>query len=102
MRRLGVFERGLTLSDQHSPLNVVSVLRLENPPAAETLARALGCLQERHPLLRAAIRDWAFVPMAAASAPRGGHGRAGDEVWGAVVESGMGTPVARLGGVRQR
>lgn len=60
MRNLGTFERALFLSDQHSPFNVVCVLRLENPPAPGEVEAALKALQARHALLQARIQDGRF------------------------------------------
>jgi hypothetical protein len=59
LRKLGIFERALNLSDQHSPFNVVTVLRLENTPPPEVLKSALRTLQYRQPLMRARIEDGA-------------------------------------------
>jgi hypothetical protein len=60
LRKLGTFERALTLSDRHMPFNVVSVLRMENAPDPDRLGAALGMLQRRHPLLQARIRNYHF------------------------------------------
>jgi hypothetical protein len=60
LRNLGTFERALFISDQHSPFNVVTVLRLENPPAPQVVESALRALQARHPLLQAGIRHGRF------------------------------------------
>jgi NRPS condensation-like uncharacterized protein len=60
LRPLGTFERALFISDQHSPFNVVTVLRLENPPAPQVVESALRALQARHPLLQAGIRHGRF------------------------------------------
>jgi hypothetical protein len=54
-RPLGSFETAQALTDAHSPFNVVAVLRLQNGPVETTIRHALDALQERHPLLRAAI-----------------------------------------------
>src|SRR5258706_373980 len=61
LRTLGIFERALFLSDQHSPFNVVSVLQLEHAPAPKSIQRALHILQQRHPLLQAYIKKGKFV-----------------------------------------
>jgi len=60
IRKLGAFEQALYLSDQHAPFNVVSAVRLQNPPAPEKLKLAFEVLQKRHPFLRAIIRDGRF------------------------------------------
>ncbi len=50
-RQLGAFESALTFSDEHAPLNVVAVLRLDAGPSPAALRRALDALEKRHPLL---------------------------------------------------
>lgn len=60
LRTLGTFERALYISDIHSPFNVVTVLRLESPPAPQVIEAALKALQVRHPLLQASIRNGRF------------------------------------------
>jgi hypothetical protein len=60
LRNLGTFERALFISDKHSPFNVVTVLRLENPPTPHVVESALKALQARHPLLQAGIRHGRF------------------------------------------
>jgi NRPS condensation-like uncharacterized protein len=60
LRKLGTFELALFISDQHSPFNVVTVLRLENPPAPQVVESALKALQARHPLLQAGIQNGWF------------------------------------------
>jgi hypothetical protein len=57
LRKLGVFERALLISDRHSPFNVVGVVQLENPPEPARLQAALEALQERHYLLQARIAN---------------------------------------------
>ena len=49
-------EQAFLVTETFAPLTVVSVLRLANGPAPETLARALARLQQRQPLLRAYLR----------------------------------------------
>jgi NRPS condensation-like uncharacterized protein len=55
LRRLGIFERALLVSDDYSPFNVVVVLQLENAPGPEIFRQALRLSQERHEVLRARI-----------------------------------------------
>jgi hypothetical protein len=55
-RELSVFERALTITDEFSPLNVVTVLQLAHGPQPDRLRRTLDELQARHPLLRAHLR----------------------------------------------
>jgi NRPS condensation-like uncharacterized protein len=55
IRKLGIFERALVISDRHAPFNVVSVLQLENSPASEIVEHAVMILSNRHPLMQANI-----------------------------------------------
>ncbi|WP_026416396.1 phthiocerol/phthiodiolone dimycocerosyl transferase family protein [Actinomadura oligospora] len=67
-RALSPSERWYWIADQLAPLTVCARVRLEGDPSSETLTRALGALQARHPLLRVAVRtnpaggDPHFVP----------------------------------------
>ncbi|HET8708145.1 MAG TPA: hypothetical protein VFM46_17700, partial [Pseudomonadales bacterium] len=60
IRKPGIFERALILSDAHAPFNVVSVLKLENPPEPGVVLSELEMLQKRHPFLRARIQAGIF------------------------------------------
>jgi hypothetical protein len=51
IRKLGIFERALVISDRHAPFNVVSVLQLEHPPAPNIIEYALTILYKHHPLM---------------------------------------------------
>jgi len=51
-RPLGAFETALSLSDDHSPLNVVAALHLEAPPPEADLREALADLQRTQPECR--------------------------------------------------
>ena len=55
LRKLGILERAMLVSNRHAPFNIVSVLRMESAPPPEKVKAALGVLQKRHPLLRAKI-----------------------------------------------
>lgn len=90
IRPLGIFERALFLSDQHQPFNVVSVLRLESPPPPQTVQRALSFLQQRHPLLRACIKDGAFVNLSPSSSFYTIESQ-NDHLWLEIVEQEMNT-----------
>ena len=57
LRKLGVFERALLISDRHSPFNVIGVVQLENPPEPAILQSALEILQQKHVLLQARISN---------------------------------------------
>src|SRR5215204_2687383 len=65
IRKLGVFEQALVISDRHAPFNVVSVLQLEHPPAPKIVEHALAVLSTRHPLMQAAINEGKFERLAA-------------------------------------
>lgn len=93
LRKLGVFERALFISDQHAPFNVVSVLRLEDTPETDVLLAALKILQKRHPLLkgRIQIRDkglW-FEMLPDPTFPFRTLERGGDAMWMSIVEQEM-------------
>jgi len=60
IRKLGIFEQALLISDQHAPFNVVSVLQLEHPPMPVIIENALVVLQKRHPLMQASIKAGKF------------------------------------------
>ena len=91
LRALGIFERALSLSDQHTPFNVVSVLRLESPPLPEILQNALAVLQIRHPLLQAGIRAGKFERLANPSFSFEAIENQGEINWIVVVEQEMNT-----------
>ena len=55
LRKLGIFERAQLIANRHAPFNIISVLKLENPPAPEVVRQAVGILQQRHPLLRVRV-----------------------------------------------
>jgi hypothetical protein len=91
LRKPGVFERALILSDKHSPFNVISVLRMENPPAPDAVRAALATLQRRHPFLSAALQPGAFVPLPEPGFRFSVVGRDGDSAWLERVEQEMNT-----------
>jgi hypothetical protein len=64
LRKLGIFERALVISDQHAPFNVVSVLQLEHPPVSKIVEHALAVLCKRHPLMQASIHAGKFERLA--------------------------------------
>jgi len=55
LRKLGILEKAMLISNRHAPFNIVSVLRLENAPSPDEVKAALTVLQKRHPLLGAKI-----------------------------------------------
>lgn len=54
-RRLVGLERAMCITDEHTPFNVVAVLRIEGELPAAAVRDALDRLQQRHRLLRAGI-----------------------------------------------
>jgi len=60
IRKLGIFERAMLISNQHAPFVIVSVLRMENAPSPEVVRSALEQLQKRQPFLRACIVNGRF------------------------------------------
>jgi NRPS condensation-like uncharacterized protein len=91
LRKLGIFERALVLTDRHAPFNVISVLQLENTPSPETFHRALEMLQRRHPLLRACIKGGRFEELSAPDIPIRVIERTNDAQWLEIVEQEMNT-----------
>ena len=55
LRKLGILERAMLVTNRHAPFNIVSVLRMESAPSPDKVKAALGALQKRHPLLGARI-----------------------------------------------
>jgi NRPS condensation-like uncharacterized protein len=91
LRNPGIFERALILSDKHSPFNVISVLRMENPPEPDAVRAALTMLQRRHPFLSAAIQAGAFVPLSQPGFRFSVLNRHNDSDWLELVEQEMNT-----------
>jgi hypothetical protein len=60
-RKLGAVERAFWLLDRAVSFNGVNTARLAGPVKADDVRAALRWTQARHPLLRLAIRDDAFV-----------------------------------------
>jgi hypothetical protein len=90
-RNPGIFERALILSDQHSPFNVISVLRMDNPPGPESVRAALAMLQRRHPFLSMALQPGAFVPLPEPGFRFSVLERQNDSDWLELVEQEMNT-----------
>jgi hypothetical protein len=91
LRKLGIFERALWLSDQHAPFNVVSLLRLEQAPAPEIVQDALRLLQRRHPLLGAIIKEGKYLRLSDPSFSFKITQHQGDLNWLEVIEDEMNT-----------
>jgi NRPS condensation-like uncharacterized protein len=60
LRKLGIFDRAMIIANKHAPFNIVSVLRLENPPSPTRLKNALQEIQRQQPLLQARIIEKDF------------------------------------------
>jgi len=93
LRKLGTFERAMLISNNHSPFNIVSVLKLKNAPTPEKLEQALGLLQLRHPFLRVRITDMDNQPWFEAipnpAVPFRWEERQDDQHWVQVAENEM-------------
>ena len=57
LRKLGIFERAMLVSNKHSPFNIISVLRMQNAPTPDAIKSALTQLQQRQPFLQACITE---------------------------------------------
>ena len=68
LRKLGVFERAMLISNRHAPFIIVSVLHMENAPTPEVVQNTLGKLQKRQPFLRARIVNGKFESCASSFA----------------------------------
>jgi NRPS condensation-like uncharacterized protein len=94
LRRLGVFERALLISDRYSPFNVVIVLLLKDPPAPEIVRQALRTLQARHPILSTRIvqsqKRPSFESIGIEDPPFTAPVRANAEQWIEIAEKEMG------------
>ena len=89
LRKLGIFEKALLISNQHAPFDVVSVLRMQNAPSPDAVKRALTRLQQRHPFLRAHIVDGAFELRPSMEFPFTTSERTGENQWRDVAEGEM-------------
>jgi hypothetical protein len=100
-RLLGSFERAQALTAEHSPFNLVVVIRLAGSLERETLRGALDGIQRRHALLHASLagsgRGRAFELGGAREIPLRGVERRSDDGWREVVEEELGTPVEASG-----
>lgn len=92
LRKLGIFERAMLITNQHAPFNVVSVLQMENAPAPASVENALKLLQARQPFLRARIRDGKFESLPDAPLPFRLIERSHAEQWREVAEAEMAHP----------
>ena len=93
LRELGIFERALFISNRHSPLNVIGVVQLENPPMPAILQNALEILQERHTLLQVRIahsdKRPCFEHIPGVKTPLSNIQRQDDKHWEEIVEQEM-------------
>jgi hypothetical protein len=89
LRKLGVFERAMLITNQHAPFVVVIVLRLENAPSPDVVKDALEKLQKRQPFLRARIVDGGFEALPSLEFPFTTIERASSDQWREVAEQEM-------------
>ena len=89
LRKLGIFEKAMLISNQHAPFNIVSVLRMENAPAPEIVQKALAILQRRQPFLRARIMDGKFEALSSANFPFAVTERTARGLWREIAEKEM-------------
>jgi len=89
IRRLGIFERAMLISNQHAPFIIVSVLRMENAPAPDVVQAALETLQRRQPLLQARIVDGRFERLPSPGFPFTTLERTDPGQWRAIAEQEM-------------
>jgi len=90
-RPLGTFETALTLTGQHAPFVVVTVLQLAGGPSPQRLRQALVALQVRQPMLRLRIVErsggFGFEPAAGRPIPLRQIDRRDDATWRGVAEA---------------
>ncbi len=89
LRKLGIFERAMLITNQHAPFIVVSVLRLENAPSPDVVKAALEKSQKRQPFLRARIVDGGFETLPSLEFPFTTIERTGPDQWRKVAEQEM-------------
>ena len=89
IRKLGIFERAMLISNQHAPFIVVSVLRMENAPTSDIVKAALTTLQKRQPLLRARIVDGGFEELPSPGFPFASIARTSADGWREIAEQEM-------------
>src|SRR5215204_1165591 len=99
IRKLGVFEQALVISDRHAPFNVVSVLQLEHPPAPKIVEHALAILQKRHPLMQAGIKAGGFERLSTQVTSCKAIEQQGDIKWLNSVEQEMNTRLDTTSGL---
>jgi hypothetical protein len=102
IRKLGAFELAQTLSDEYFPFNAVGVLRLSNGPDPDSLRKALGILQSRHPLLRANIKktdqNYYYHIDETDGIPLKLYPRKGESFWKKEVEEQLNSPLYTASG----
>jgi len=93
LRKLGIFEKAMLITNQHAPFNIVSVLRLEAAPSPDVVKSALEKLQKRQPFLSARINDVGkqpvFESLSSAEFPFQVIKRTGADHWREVAEQEM-------------
>jgi hypothetical protein len=102
-RRLGVAEEALDLLERRRGAgHIVRIVALEDVPIVpETLARALGSMRERHPILGAGIVEsedgLRFAPTEVGRDPVRLVPRVDDDSWRAVADAELNAPFQRGG-----
>ena len=93
LRKLGIFERAMLIANKHAPFNIVSVLRLKNPPSPEIVKEAITNIQKRQPFLSARIVDETsspyFEPLSSSKLPFRIIKRTSEEQWREIAEQEM-------------
>ena len=96
-RQLAGLEHAMRLTDDVTPFNVVSVLRLDGALSVPALRAALDALQRRHPLLQSRIlpvgKKYCFHFDAAGPIPLEVGERPGPEGWIAAAEEELHRPL---------
>lgn len=89
LRKLGIFERAMLVTNRHAPFNIVSVLQMENAPAPASVENALKLLQARQPFLHARIRNRHFEALPNAPLPFKTIERTHMDTWRSIAEAEM-------------
>jgi len=89
IRKLGIFERAMLISNQHAPFVIVSVLSMENAPLPNVVKSALEQLQKRQPFLRACIVNGRFEALPSLGFPFTIIERTSPDQWREIAEQEM-------------
>jgi NRPS condensation-like uncharacterized protein len=89
LRKLGIFERAMLITNQHAPFIIVSVLRMEHAPSPDVVKDALETLQKRQPFLRVRVADGRFESLPSLGFPFISIQRTDPDQWRDVTEKEM-------------